>query len=168
MGSQNITRISLAQRLGGGARRGVLQENPPGLPFWVPEENPRLLAWDMTADEYSRSVRRLTGRDPCSACAQVFDRLWPRPEGAWRRLPLITLVGRAWRLLCPDQTDQAPWEASIGVWRQWKVQPPEEPAETPEDFNQLSRAVAELMLMPFALLEGQRQAGPARRKEGKK
>lgn len=55
---EEMTKIPLSQRLGGQFSQalGALQPNPVDRPYWVPEEHPVLLAWNMMLLEYCRVI----------------------------------------------------------------------------------------------------------------
>lgn len=60
---QKIKKRSLEDRLNGqmGLIPGVLCPNPSDKPYWIPEENPTLLVWNISLTEYCRMIRRGTG-----------------------------------------------------------------------------------------------------------
>lgn len=166
MGNQISPQKSLVQRLDGLVRPGVLRGNPADAPFWIPEENPLLLAWDMTLNEYCQSVQRVVGLYPGSTCRQIFCEIWPELDDSGWDISLIALLGRAWRLLHPERRLQDAEDVlqETMVWNHWDTGPAVTTG-TLRDRRALSEAIAGLILMPFARMEQREKAGIARRKE---
>lgn len=154
MGSQIIPR-SLDQRLEKTDQKGILQSNPPDQPFWIPEENPLLLAWDMTLSEYCETVRRVAGLHPRYACQSTFSSIWPDLGKADWNISLIFLLGSAYRLLHDGDEENGGYTPDPDppqVRFRWGVGPMElEGSLRPG--NLLASALACLLLMPFDHLE---------------
>ena len=155
MGSQIIPR-SLDQCLEKTDRKGILQSNPPDQPFWIPEGNPLLLAWDMTLSEYCETVQRVAGLYPRYACQKTFSSIWPELDRMDWNVSLIFLLGSAYRLLHDggekDEGGYTPDPDPPQVRLQWGVGPMElEGSLRPG--NLLASALACLLLMPFDHLE---------------
>ncbi len=170
LGSQ-MKQISLEQRLGGLCREGSLRSNPPDSPFWIPEENPLLLAWDMTVDEYCQAVCRAAGLYPQESCRQTFRWFWPVLERTGWNLSLIRLLGDAWLLLHPGGQKLRPSGPGYtpdpdppAVWRSWGTGPAERGGSL-KNQDALFTAIACLILRPFARMEQQEQAGNPRGKD---
>ena len=157
MGKQIIPR-SLERRLEGSGQKNGLRSNPPDRPFWIPEENPLLQAWNMTLNEYCQAVRRTTGLEMRHACQETFSEIWSDLDASDWNVNLIFLLGNAYRLL---QADDRQSDAGDGytpdpdppqVWVRWDVGPIETRG-TLVDRNELASALACLLFMPFAQME---------------
>lgn len=155
MGSQIIPR-SLDQRLEKTDQKGTLQSNPPDQPFWIPEENPLLLTWDMTLNEYCETVQRVAGLYPRFACQKTFSNIWPELDQMDWNVSLIFLLGSAYRLLHDsgekDEGRYTPDPDPPQVRFRWGVGPMELEG-TLRPGNPLASALACLLLMPFDHLE---------------
>lgn len=155
MGSQIIPR-SLDQRLEKTDQKGTLQSNPPDRPFWIPEENPLLLTWDMTLNEYCETVQRVAGLYPRFACQKTFSNIWPELDQMDWNVSLIFLLGSAYRLLHDsgekDEGRYTPDPDPPQVRFRWGVGPMELEG-TLRPGNPLASALACLLLMPFDHLE---------------
>ena len=155
MGSQIIPR-SLDQRLEKTDQKGTLQSNPPDQPFWIPEENPLLLTWDMTLNEYCETVQRVAGLYPRFACQKTFSNIWPELDQMDWNVSLIFLLGSAYQLLHDsgekDEGGYTPDPDPPQVRFRWGVGPMELEG-TLRPGNPLASALACLLLMPFDHLE---------------
>lgn len=184
-----MTRKPLDQRLGGESRLGILRDNSPDAPFWVPEENPALRAWDMALSEYCGAVSRVTGWHSWPDCRQILRKAWPEAGQAveWT-VGLIPLLGRVYRLLYGQDEEYVPdWEhepcgggdgtaADLRyiperdpplVRYQWNTGPacaPAGDALSPQKAQALERMLFRMTMYPFAVLRKQQNS---RRKEEK-
>lgn len=157
MGKQIIPR-SLERRLERSGQKNGLRSNPPDQPFWIPEENPLLQAWNMTLNEYCQAVQRTTGLQMRHACQDTFSEIWSDLDGKDWNVNLIFFLGNAYRLLHEDdrQSDDGngytPDPDPPQVWVHWETVPTETRG-TLVDRNELASALACLLLMPFAQME---------------
>lgn len=157
MGKQIIP-LSLERRLEGSGQKNGLRSNPPDRPFWIPEENPLLQAWNMTLNEYCQAVQRTTGLQMRHACQETFSEIWSDLNELDWNVDLICLLGNAYRLLHADDCQS---DAGVGdiaepdpslVWVRWNIDPIETRG-TLVDRNELASALACLLFMPFARME---------------
>ena len=157
MGKQIIP-LSLERRLKGSGQKDGLRSNPSDRPFWIPEENPLLQAWNMTLNEYCQAVQRTTGLQMRHACHQTFSEIWSDLDEMDWNVNLIFLLGNAYRLLHQDgrQSDAGggytPDPDPPQVWVRWEAGPMETRG-TLVDRNELASALVCLLLMPFAQME---------------
>lgn len=159
----------LAQRLEAAGRKGILQSNSPENPFWVPEENPILRVWDMTLEEYCRTVQRATGMDLKAECRRGLAAAWPElNQGDWN-IGLVSMLGHGYRLTHPDQEQEEEQTSrqnnapADGV----RYVPPAEPYRVhirwensalstigePQEAGRLDWDFMKLMLSPFHAME---------------
>ena len=163
-----IQRLPLAQRLGKFTQPGVLQSNPPAHPFWVPEDNPMLLTWDMTLEEYCQTLKDTLHLSLGTSHKHPLAEILREAGSQCLKLPLIYVLGQCWRLLHPDEPeptirdDQPPQ-----VWVQWNNVPNPAPGHL-EDQEDFYDRLSCLFLLPFALMKKtEDQAEHNRRKEEK-
>ena len=180
MGSQIITR-PLARPLEEGGRKGILRSNSPEKPFWVPEENPVLRLWDMTLEEYCRTVRRVTGLDLRTECGAAFCTTWPELIQADWNIGLVAILGHGYRLTHPDRGEEPPQEGGpedelryvpasnpYNVWVRWEDSSVRTIGEA-RDREALDRSLAELVLSPFHAMEVKKREkkAPENREKGR-
>lgn len=182
MGSQIITR-PLTQRLEAAGRKGILQSNSTENPFWVPEENPILRAWDMTLEEYCQTVRRATGQDLKGECGKAFSETWSELSETGWNISLVAILGDGYRVTHPDGEDDQPlWQDSNGenslgyepTVKPYKVHVRWENSAlgtvgTPQEDDLLEWNLMKLVLRPFHTMEVRKRQkrGPKNGQKGR-
>lgn len=180
-----MTPCSLEQRLGEPSQRGILRTNSPENPFWIPEENPLLRAWNMTLLEYCEAALRVTGLCMRARCQRGICAAWPDLEDVNWEINLIILLGNGYRLTHPDselepslqgnETETLGAEEELcyvpdstppKVWVRWKSGAARNTVGDSEAASELEKALVKLILCPFHAIEEKKRKDARRMQKG--